>query len=187
MPVIMTEEDKVTTPDNGAASAAPTTEALPSTEALERELEAAKAKAAEHLDGWLRAQAEFQNYRKRVERDRAEMLQDMTGKIIARYLDVLDDLDRALKHQPTEADGAAALAQWAQGVGAIHRKFQNVLDAEGVTRIEADGQTFDPNLHEAIVHEASEAHASGQIIEVLRHGYKIGDRVIRPALVKVAK
>jgi molecular chaperone GrpE len=183
----MAEENKVETPDNGAAPAAPTAEGPPATEALERELEAVKAKAAENLDGWLRAQAEFQNYRRRVERDRADLLQDMTGKIIARYLDVLDDFDRALKHQPAEADGAATLAKWAQGVGAIQRKFQNVLDTEGVSRIEAEGQAFDPNLHEAVVHEDSETHASGQIIEVLRHGYKIGDRVIRPALVKVAK
>lgn len=184
----MADEEKVNeTPDNGAAAAAPAVEGPPPMEVLERELEAAKAKAAEHLDGWLRAQAEFQNYRKRVERDRAEMQQDLTGKIIARYLEVLDDLDRALKHQPTEADGAAALARWAQGIGAIHRKFQNVLEAEGVSRIEAEGQTFDPNLHEAVVHEESDAHTSGQITEVLRHGYKIGDRVIRPALVKVAK
>ncbi|MCS6909770.1 MAG: nucleotide exchange factor GrpE [Anaerolineales bacterium] len=184
----MADEEKISeTPENGAATTAPAVEGPPPTEALERELEAAKAKAAEHLDGWLRAQAELQNFRRRVERDRAEMQQELTGKIIARYLDVLDDLDRALKHQPSEADGAAALAKWAQGIGAIHRKFQNILEAEGVSRIEADGQAFDPNLHEAIAHEESETHASGQITEVLRHGYKIGDRVIRPALVKVAK
>ncbi|MDW8325105.1 MAG: nucleotide exchange factor GrpE [Anaerolineales bacterium] len=184
----MTDEEKISeAPENGAATTAPAVAGPPSTEVLERELEAARAKAAEHLDGWLRAQAELQNFRKRVERDRAEMQQELTGKIIARYLEVLDDLDRALKHQPSEADGAAALAKWAQGIGAIHRKFQNILEAEGVSRIEADGQTFDPNLHEAVVHEESEAHTSGQIVEVLRHGYKIGDRVIRPALVKVAK
>lgn len=173
----MTEE--VNPNENGTAE---TTE-ISELEALQKELEAAKAKAVENLDGWQRTQAEFQNYKRRVERDRIDFQNSVTGKIIARYLDVQDDFDRALKHQPTEGD----LAQWAQGIGSIYRKFQNVLEAEGVTRIEAEGQTFDPSVHEAVVHEASDVHESGQIIEVLRHGYKIGERVLRPALVKVAQ
>lgn len=175
----MTEE--VNPNENGTAPAEAAE--APTLETLQQELEAAKAKAAENLEGWQRAQAEFVNYKRRVERERVEYQNSVTGKIIARYLDVQDDFDRAMKHQPAEGD----LAQWVQGVGSIYRKFQNVLEAEGVTRIEAEGQMFDPALHEAVVHEASDAHQSGQIIEVLRHGYKIGERVIRPALVKVAQ
>jgi molecular chaperone GrpE len=175
----MTEE--VNPNENGTAQAEAAE--APKLDTLQQELEAAKTKAAENLDGWQRTQAEFLNYKRRVERDRIDFQNSVTGKIIARYLDVQDDFDRALKHQPTEGD----LAQWAQGIDSIYRKFQNVLEAEGVTRIEAEGQMFNPALHEAVVHEPSEAHESGQIIEVLRHGYKIGERVLRPALVKVAQ
>jgi molecular chaperone GrpE len=175
-------------PTNGAAAASGEALAAPDIAALQRELEAALAKSAEYLDGWQRSQAEFQNYKRRVERERTEMMQGMTGKVIARYLDILDDFDRAMRGQPAPAEVADAdWPKWAEGINLIYRKFQNVLDAEGVTRIEAEGKDFDPNLHEAVVHEESDGHASGQIIEVLRHGYKLGDRVIRPALVKVAR
>ncbi|MBL8045856.1 MAG: nucleotide exchange factor GrpE [Anaerolineales bacterium] len=177
----MADQEQVTQNENGATQAEAAE--LSALEALQGELEAAKAKAAENLEGWQRTQAEFQNYKRRVERDRIDFQNGVTGKIIARYVDVQDDFDRAMKHQPAEGE----LAQWAQGIGSIYRKFQNVLEAEGVTRIEAEGQMFDPSVHEAVVHEASETHQSGQIIEVLRHGYKIGERVIRPALVKVAQ
>lgn len=180
------ENTESTQPSEASSNGrAPAVEQAASLDELKRDLEAAQAKAAEYLDGWQRSQAEFQNYKRRVERERAEVYQSLTGKILARYLDILDDFDRALKDQPAEGD--AAYARWAEGVQLIQRKFQNVLDSEGVTRIEAEGQMFDPNLHEAIVHEDSDAHPSGQVIEVLRHGYRIGDRVIRPALVKVAK
>jgi molecular chaperone GrpE len=152
-------------------------------EALQKELEAARAKAAENLDGWQRERAAFTNYKKRVEREQADLYQSATARVIARYLDVLDDFDRALKDRPAEGDAA----QWAEGILLIYRKFQNVLEAEGVARVEAEGREFDPALHEAVMHEDSEAHASGHVTEVLRHGYKVGERVIRPALVKVAK
>jgi molecular chaperone GrpE len=152
-------------------------------EDLQQELEAVKNQAAEYLEGWQRARAEFANYKKRVEKEQAEAYQHAAGRVIARYLDVLDDFDRAMKDQPTEGEAA----QWAEGISLIYRKLQNILDAEGVTRMEAEGQAFDPNLHEAVIHEDSEEHASGHVTEVLRQGYKLGDRVIRPALVRVAK
>jgi len=155
----------------------------PTLEALQKELEAAKAQAAEYLDGWQRARADFANYKRRVEKEQAETHQHAAGRIIARYLDVLDDFDRAMKDQPAEGDAA----QWAMGISLIYRKFQGILEAEGVTRIEAEGQVFDPQLHEAVTHEDSDDHASGHVIAVLRQGYKLGDRVIRPALVRVAK
>ena len=113
----------------------------------------------------------------------AEANQNAAGRVIARYLDVLDDFDRAMKDQPAEGDAA----KWAEGVALIYRKFQNLLEAEGVTRIEAEGKEFDPNLHEAVMHDESEAHPAGHVTEVLRQGYKLGDKVIRPALVRVAK
>jgi molecular chaperone GrpE len=170
-------------PASAAASAGAPAEGGPAPESLQQELETAKTQAAEYLDGWQRARAEFANYKKRIEKEQADMYQNAAGRILARYLEVLDDFDRALKDQPVEGEAA----QWAEGVSLIYRKFKAVLEAEGVTRIEAEGQPFDPNLHEAVMHDDSQDHASGHVVEVLRQGYKIGERVIRPALVKVAK
>lgn len=155
----------------------------PDVAALQKELDEARAKAAENLDGWQRERAAFANYKRRIEKEQAEAYQIAAAKIIARYLDVLDDFDRALKDQPAEGDGA----QWADGVALIHRKLQSLLEAEGVTRIEAEGQEFDPTLHEAVTHEDNADHPTGHVIEVLRQGYRLGERVIRPAMVRVAK
>ena len=157
-------------------------EQMPNAEmdALRSELEQAQAKAAENLDGWQRSLAEFQNYRKRIERDRLTEQASMKGELIKKVLPVLDDLERALQNRP-------ANDAWAGGIELIQRKLQGILDAEGVTRIEAEGKMFDPNLHEAISHEPSEAHESGQIIEVVQQGYMLGERVIRHSMVRVAQ
>lgn len=138
--------------------------------------------SAENLDGWQRTQAEFANYKKRVARDQSMMQEDSRGKVIKRYLEVLDDLERALKNAPAEGEGA----EWAQGVELVYRKMLSYLDADGVRPMEM-GAEFDPNLHEAIAQEESEDHESGAIIEVLQTGYTIGERVLRPAVVKVAQ
>lgn len=152
-------------------------------EALQNELEQAQAKADEYLDGWQRARAEFANYKKRVERDQAQVYQTAAGSIIKRYLDILDDLERALKNRPRSGDGAA----WAEGIELIYHKFQSVLESEGVKPMKAEGQPFDPNLHEAIAQEENPEHESGTVIEELQQGYMLGDRVLRPARVRVAK
>ena len=149
-------------------------------EALQKQLEEAEAKAAESLDGWQRTQAEFVNYKNRIQRDREMDYASMKGDIIKKMLPVLDDLERSLAHRP-EGDS------WADGMELIARKFQGVLDAEGVKRIEAAGQEFDPNFHEAISSEPSEEVESGHIIEVVQNGYMLGERVIRPAMVRVAQ
>jgi molecular chaperone GrpE len=151
-------------------------------ENLKDELHEMRSKADEYLDGWQRARADFSNYKKRVERDQAQVYQMAVGSIIKRYLEVLDDLERALSNQPTTGEGAT----WAQGIELIYRKLLAILEAEGVKRMQAEGQLFDPNLHEAISQENSPEHESGQIIEVIKHGYLLGERVIRPALVRVA-
>ncbi len=149
-------------------------------EALKRQLEDAEAKLAESVEGWQRAQADFQNYRKRVERDNELMYASMKGDIIKKVLPVLDDLERAMQNRPA---GDA----WANGIELIVRKLQNVLEAEGITRIEAAGAEFDPKFHEAISHEHNEDFESGHVIEVVQNGYMLGERVIRPALVRVAQ
>lgn len=147
--------------------------------ALRAQLEEAQAKAAENLDGWQRAVAEFQNYRKRIERDRQSEQAAMLGDLIKKVLPALDDLERALQNRP-------ANDAWAGGIELIQRKLQGILEAEGVKRIEAMGVPFDPNFHEAVAQEPSEGAESGQVIEVLQQGYLLGDRVIRPAQVRVA-
>jgi molecular chaperone GrpE len=152
-------------------------------EALQQELLEWQAKAEEYLDGWQRQRADFANYKKRVERDQAQAYQSAAASISKRFLDVLDDLDRALANRPQEGDGAA----WAEGVELVYRKFAAVLEAEGVKPMEAQGAYFDPNLHEALSNEDSPDHDSGQIIAVVKNGYVMGDKVLRPALVRVAK
>jgi len=149
-------------------------------DALKKQLEEAQAQVSEYKDSWLRSQAEFQNYKKRLDRDNELTYVTMKGDIIKKVLPVLDDLERALQNRP-EDNG------WASGIELIVRKLQNILDAEGMKRIEAEGLEFNPNFHEAISHEPNESVASGHVIAVVQNGYMLGERVIRPALVRVAQ
>lgn len=150
---------------------------------LKTQNEELQAKIAEYLDGWQRSQADFSNYRKRIEREKTQMYQNAVGSVIKRYLDIMDDLERALKNCPNSIEGA----EWAAGIDLIYRKFINALEAEGVKTMDVQGQAFDPNMHEAISHEDSNTVESGQIIEVVKQGYMMGDHVLRPASVRVAK
>ncbi|MGC8855995.1 MAG: nucleotide exchange factor GrpE [Anaerolineae bacterium] len=152
-------------------------------EQLRQKLSEAEARSAENLDGWQRALADFVNYKKRVERDNETLRLTMKGDIIKKFLPVLDDLERALQNRPTEGNAAA----WAEGVELIVRKMQAILEAEGVKKIEAEGAPFDPNYHEAISHEPADGVESGHVIAVVQNGYVLGERVIRPALVRVAQ
>ena len=165
------------------ADGQPAADAPPDVAALQQELAEATAKAAEHLDGWQRAVADLANYKKRIERERAESYQYTAGAIITRLLPALDDLDRAMKDAP----GDPALRQWVEGMALIQRKLHSIVENEGVQRIEAKGAQFDPNIHEAVTHDESPDHSEGEVIEVLRQGYRLGERVLRPALVRVAK
>lgn len=152
-------------------------------EALQADVDAAQAKASEYLDGWQRSRAEFANYKKRIEREQEQVYQNTAGSIIKRYLDVLDDLERALKNRPQSGEGAA----WAEGIELIYRKLSMLLENEGVIAMQAEGEVFDPNLHEAITQEDNGDYESGQIIEVIKRGYTLGDRVLRPAQVRIAR
>ena len=158
-------------------------EAIPEVQALQDELKDWQAKAIEYLDGWQRARAEFANYKKRVEREQASAYQNAAGNVIKRHLEILDDLERALKNRPVEGDGAA----WANGIELVYRKFISFLEAEGVRPMQAKGQFFDPTMHEAILQEESSDHESGEIIEEIKQGYMLGERVLRPAQVRLAK
>jgi molecular chaperone GrpE len=147
---------------------------------LQQKLAEAEARSAENLDGWKRAVAEFQNYKKRLERDREADQALMKGDLIRNVLPILDDLERALQNRPI---GDA----WTEGIDLIRRKVQSMLESEGVKRIDAEGAAFDPNFHEAISTEPVDGVESGCVVGIVQNGYMLGDRVIRPAQVRVAK
>ncbi len=150
---------------------------------LEQQLSQAKAKAQEYLDGWQRTQAEFSNYRKRLEREQISQRQNITGAAVKRYLPIVDDLERALNHVPDLCKGSG----WVEGIELIFQKMVAALDADGVKPIGEAGEVFDPNFHEAIAQAPSQEYKSGEIIEVVQKGYVIGDKVLRPAIVRVAE
>jgi len=150
---------------------------------LEEQLEAAKAEAAKNLDGWMRVQAEFANARKRMDKQRVEIHQRATADMAAKLLPVVDDFERAIETVPEaiSSDG------WFEGIQLVYRKLTTILEGMNVKVIEAVGQPFDPNHHEAIMQEASEEYESGIVTRELQKGYMLGDRVIRPSLVYVAE
>jgi len=151
--------------------------------ALQAELTQLRAQADEYLDGWQRARAEFANYKKRIERDQEEARGRAAAALLAKILPVEDDLRRAVRERP-EAEG---YPHWADGIDLIQRKLAALLEAEGVEVIPADGVAFDPALHEAVTYEPSNDHKEGEIIEVIQQGYRLGERVLRPARVRVAR
>lgn len=150
-------------------------------ETLERELAEAKAKSDEHLYHWQRSAADFSNYRRRTEDERAQLGQFSNAILINKLLGVLDDFDRALESVPAEAHDA-----WIEGVKLTERKLRGVLESEGVTAIAAVGEPFDPNVHEAVAHEETADHPDNHVIGEVQRGYRLHDRVIRPSLVRVA-
>jgi molecular chaperone GrpE len=137
-------------------------------------------KAQAYLASWQRAAADYQNYKRRVEQEREEMGRFSNAALIINLLPLLDDLERALQN----VDARLAGLTWLDGVRLIHRKFQAVLEANGVSEIPTDGETFDPRVHEAIMFGEGE---EGKVISVAQKGYKLGDRVLRPALVVVGQ
>jgi molecular chaperone GrpE len=149
-------------------------------DALKQQLVEVQTQAAEFKDGWQRARAEFDNYRKRIERENSLVYQNAAGNVIKRYLPVMDDLERALQARPADLT-------WAAGIELIYRKLQSILDSEGIKRIEAEGQVFDPNFHEAISQEHSDELPSGHVVAVVQNGYLLGDKVLRPAMVRVSE
>lgn len=151
-------------------------------QSLQDSLEEMTAKADEYLDGWQRSRAEFANYKKRILKENTEIHQVARGEVIKMYLDVLDDLERALQEKPENFGDES----WVEGIDLIYQKLKSRLEAEGVRPMDALGEEFDPNLHEALMKEESDEYQSGEIIEVMQEGYWIGDKVLRPALVRVA-
>lgn len=160
----------------------PTPEVLSEAPSLEAQLAEAKANAAANLEGWQRTLAEFANARKRMDKQRAEAYSTATADAASKLLPVIDDFDRAIANVPP----AIAADNWFEGLRLIQKKLASILENASIERIITVGQPFDPNVHEAILQEPSDEYESGIIIRELQSGYKVGDRVIRPALVCVA-
>lgn len=136
----------------------------------------------DYYDRLLRKTAEFDNYRKRIERERREQADQSVVDLLLDLLLVVDDFDRALTVDAGEGAGA-----YRKGIELIHTKLHDLLRKRGVKPIEAVGADFDPNLHQAVVHEPSASHRENEVMAELRKGYTLNDRLLRPAMVKVAK
>jgi molecular chaperone GrpE len=133
-------------------------------------------------DRLLRTAAEFDNYRKRIDRDRREQAESAVADAVADLLPIIDNLERALQ-APVGTDAEV----YRKGVELVHQQMMDLLRRRGVKPIKAVGADFDPRFHEAVVHEVSPNHREGEVMDELRRGYMLGDRLIRPAMVKVAK
>jgi molecular chaperone GrpE len=159
------------------------TKLLAEIEQLRTELKAATAKTDEYLAALQRERAEFSNYRRRTSEEREAMLGLAGEDLIRKVLGIADDFDLAIENRPAEL----ADSSWVEGVAAIDRKLRALLESEGVSAVEAEaGRPFDPREHEAIVNVPGTGRAEGEIVDVVRRGYKLRDRVLRPALVAVA-
>jgi len=178
----MTERPTNGAPEDARHARGPSRNALiEKIEDLERVLEQTRDQSDEHLRGLQRTAADFANYRRRVDEEREGLSQFSNALLIGKLLAVLDDFDRALENVPKDIEEG-----WVDGVRLVERKLRGLLEAEGVRQIEALGQPFDPNLHEAVVHEETADYPDNQVIGELQRGYRLRDRVLRPSLVRVA-
>jgi molecular chaperone GrpE len=151
------------------------TDAGDSLEELRREKDALQ-------DRLLRTAAEFDNYRKRIDRERRDLAEFAAADILSEFLPILDNFERALQ-APSGGDAEA----FKKGVELIHKQIFDLLRKRGVKPIDALGMDFDPNFHQAVIHETSDDHREGEVMQELQRGYMLGDRLLRPSMVKVAK
>ena len=176
--------------DSAAEPSASRTEggpALAELVASRAELKRVQNALAEAQDAVLRRQADFENYRKRVERDRTETYNRAVGELARKLLPVMDNLSRALEAERSiETSESAEFRHFLHGVELIGKQLSDVLESFGVEPIAAVGERFDPHVHEAVVTEPSDRHEPDTVIEELARGYRLGDRLLRPAMVKVA-
>jgi molecular chaperone GrpE len=152
-------------------------------EQLAGELQIAEQRAAEAEAGWQRARADFANLKRRTAEERAEYATVAGDRLLVRVLDLADDFDLAVAHVPDDVKDSP----WVEGISAIDRKLRALLEAEGITSMDAEGQLFDPQTQQAISYEDTADVPDGTVIKVLQRGYAIGDRILRPALVAVAR
>jgi molecular chaperone GrpE len=149
-------------------------------ETLQQALAEEREKAEKYLASWQRCQADFINYKQRVEHEKGEIVEFANGAFICNLLPIISDLERALASVPAELNES----NWTEGVKLIYNKFKAILEAQGLTEIKAKGEPFDPHLHEAVMEQEGE---EGMVIEETQRGYKFKEKVIRPSLVIVGK
>ena len=167
--------DETAAEQSDAAAARPAAAADEALAQLQKERDAYK-------EQFLRAVADFDNYRKRIERERRELSEYAASDVLLELLPIIDNFERALQ-APATGDTEA----FKRGIELIHKQMLDLLRKRGVTHIDAQGADFDPNVHQAVIHEPSDEHREGEVMEELQRGYKLGDRLLRPAMVKVAK
>jgi molecular chaperone GrpE len=160
----------------------PVTDATDAPESAPPEITAHQRERDDYKDRWVRKTAEFDNYRRRIERERREQADQAVVDLLQELLLVVDDFDRAL-----EVDSGEDIAAYRKGVELIQGKLHDLLRKQGLKPIDALGADFDPNIHQAVMHEVSPEHREGEVIGELRKGYVLNDRLLRPAMVKVAK
>jgi len=151
-------------------------------EALRMELAETRAKEKEYLDGWQRARAELSNARKRFQREQQQAYANAKADVLIRLLPIVDDFERAFETLPEDLSSRG----WVEGIKLIQCKAQSLLEQEGVTPIEAVGEEFDPFRHQAVTHEPSDEVPEGYVIAEMQRGYSLGDRVLRPCMVRVS-
>jgi len=155
----------------------------PSSNDWEERIRQLEAELATTKDQYLRAAADLRNYKRRVDDERAQLIRNASAGLIMKLLPVLDDFDLAVQH----VDSQVAATQWFSGLQGVQRKLQTILEGEGVRPIDALGKPFDPNVHEAVMHEDGGAENAGKVTADLRRGYTLHDKVIRPSMVKVGQ
>lgn len=175
-------ENHIPNAENAEATVIDGAEATTDIETLRQKLAQAEKEAAEHKDQWLRATADYKNFKRRVDAERSELIRSASSALLLKLLPVVDDFDRSIANIPAEI---AATAWWG-GTHLIAQKMRIILESEGAKPIEALGSDFDPNLHEAVIYEDAEGQ-EGKVIAELQRGYKLNDRVLRPTMVKVGK
>ena len=177
------DTENMAAPDAGGGSAGNVTAGpdaqnpaeSPSIEDLQRDLAGVQ-------DRLLRTAAEFDNYRKRIDRERRDLSEYAASEVLSELLPIIDNLERALV-----TPGVAGDDPFRKGVELIHKQMLDLLRKRGVRPIEATGTMFDPKYHNAVIHEESSEHPDGKVIQELQRGYMLGERLLRPAMVKVAK
>ncbi|HEX5702001.1 MAG TPA: nucleotide exchange factor GrpE [Pyrinomonadaceae bacterium] len=178
------DPDELEPQATGDAVGGPVVAELVATRAELKRLQNALSEAQEAV---LRRQADFENYRKRVERERGETHHRIVGDVAKKLLPVVDNLSRALDaERSVETSESAEFRHFLHGVELINKQLAEVLESFGVEPIAAVGERFDPHVHEAVVTEPSDKHEPDTVIEELARGYRIGDRLLRPSMVKVA-
>ncbi|MDD5093844.1 MAG: nucleotide exchange factor GrpE [Dehalococcoidia bacterium] len=147
---------------------------------LQKALTGEREKSEKYLASWQRSQADFINFKKRNEQEKAETVKFANSALMSGLLPVLDDFERALENVTPKAAGT----KWVEGIELIYRKFLAVLESQGLSKVETDGADFDPRFHEAVIHDEGE---EGKITQELQKGYMLYDRLLRPSMVKVGK